>query len=126
MNNTVETQKSVTGTIEKPETKVSEERLSMLIQSIGLDNENTPKLSEEQVTKLLNQKDKTLDYIHADKKQSSYDEKYYFTFTIGLLFVIFLLVIIKKPDYLSQLLGIVSGFIGGTGLGYKLGKPNNQ
>ncbi|MDQ5953199.1 MAG: hypothetical protein QG551_427 [Patescibacteria group bacterium] len=101
-----------------PESKLVSERsdnMSMLLQKvIGTDSFNP---TEQQVDEVLSQRRQVLSYVHEDRKQESTDKKFYFTLTLVATTVIILLVLFFAKEYLTQVLSLIIGGLGGYGIG---------
>ncbi len=96
------------------------QELNILLQKM-FGSDKTPDLTKEQIDELLSQKREITRYIHEDKKQDSWDSKFYLV--VVLLFTLALsgLVLWKKPDLLNEVLSFLGGLFGGGFAGYGVG-----
>lgn len=94
---------------------------------------DTPPLTEKQTDELLAQRRLILDYTRADRKDA-HDRHKTNTITVRILglvgvvafLVIFLSVLLVKPDLLPELLSLIIGGGGGYGLGRAQGSNKEQ
>lgn len=89
------------------------EVMEMIIQKIMWEG---PELSTEQIDSIIQQREKAMDYTHADKKRISYDQKYMFTIVTISFLILAGLVSYKQPEYLGEIVSLFIGWLGGYGL----------
>jgi len=104
------------------------ENMEMLLAGLS-GSDNLPKLTTEQVDRVLSDRSKLYDYIHADKKDdfelSKIDKRnnlHYLYVGVGAVILLSLLVLKFKPEYFSQLLQAIVTTLGGSLGGYGFGK----
>ena len=95
------------------------QELSVLL-SKALGTDNTPEFTKEQVDELLSQKSKITDYIHEDRKQESWDNKFYLVIVVVFILLFSGLVLWKNPALFNEVLYFLAGLFGGGLGGYGL------
>jgi hypothetical protein len=105
----------------------SQETLSVLLAQASGGNSYQP--TEKQVDKLLELREKSMDYISKERTSLLPKDVLKFltliAFLIALL-VIFIFVILKTPEYTETVLVGIIGFIGGGVGGYGIGSKNSN
>jgi len=96
-------------------------QLSVLLQKvIGMDDGQD--LTKEQKDELLSQRRQISEYIHEDKKRSSFDNRFHLIAALVFVLLFSGLVLWQKPDVFEQVLALVVGLFGGGAGGYALGR----
>lgn len=98
-------------------TLVSEEQNTLSIIANKVMGGDVVDLDKGQIDLLIQQREKVYDYIHIDKKQDSYDRKYYFTGVAIVVLAVLCMVVFKVPEYTTQVISLIIGAVGGYGLG---------
>lgn len=100
-----------------------QENLQMLLAGLA-DNDNIPKLTTEQVTKIIDQRSKVQEFVHEDKKNAFELEKIdrknrlHYLYTGAVAIILLCGIVLKyKPEYFSQLLQAIVTTLGGYGIG---------
>lgn len=92
-----------------------ESTLSILMQKVSGEGPITP--TEKQVDEILSQRRQVHDMIHKDGIRESNDKKYYFTVIIIASCVVIVLVLFFAREFLTQVLSLIIGGLGGYGIG---------
>lgn len=111
-----------TEVIESKDSKVVSEKestLSILMQKVLGEGSITP--TEKQVDEILSQRRQVHDMVHKDGIRESGDKRYYFTMIMIASFAVITLVLFFAREFLTQVLSLIIGGLGGYGIG-----KNNQ
>ena len=93
----------------------SQNTLSVMLQKVVGEGSFTP--NEKQVDEILSQRGRVYDYIHADKKQNSFDNRFYFAGALLASLIIVVLVLFFAKEFLTQVISLIIGAFGGYGIG---------
>ncbi|MBI2473361.1 hypothetical protein HYV70_02300 [Candidatus Uhrbacteria bacterium] len=125
-----ETPAHVTASSTTKETR--REDLQMLLTQLS-ETSHSPKLTTDQVTKLIDQRSRVQEYIREDKKEffelAKIDRtnKLHFLYVGAVAIIILCWIVLKyKPEYFSQLLQAIVTTLGGYGIGRYQGKKEIQ
>ncbi len=96
-------------------TSDTEKTMTVLMQKVMGEGSFVP--TEKQADEILTQRSKIIDYVHNDKIRDSKDKRFYFgCFLAGSLIVV-LCVLFFAKEYLTQVISLIVGALGGYGFG---------
>lgn len=96
---------------------VSEEQNTLSIIANRIMGGEMNDLDKDQIDNLIKQRGQVYEYIHNDRTQESYDNKYYFTGIVVAMLLIVGAVIWQVPEFTTEVLALLIGLVGGYGFG---------
>ena len=92
-----------------------EPSFSLLLQQV-IGKDSLP-ITEKQVDEVLSQRRQIHELMHKDKQRESLDKRFYFFATLLASLIVIILVLFFAKQFLTQVLSLIIGGIGGYGLG---------